>query len=89
MPEDDAPVLAFPCEFPIKVMGKTQAGYAQAVADVVKRHAPDFDPATLEMRSSREGKYLSLTCTVRAVSREQLDELYRELCDHPMVTMVL
>jgi putative lipoic acid-binding regulatory protein len=55
----------------------------------VKRHAPDFDPATLEMRSSREGHYLSLTCTIRAVSREQLDELYRELCDHPMVTMVL
>jgi hypothetical protein len=55
----------------------------------VRRHAPDFDPATLEMRSSRAGKYLSLTCTIRAVSREQLDELYRELCDHPMVTMVL
>jgi putative lipoic acid-binding regulatory protein len=89
MPENDAPVLAFPCEFPIKVMGKTQAGYAQAVTEVVARHAPDFDPATLEMRSSREGNYLSLTCTIRAVSREQLDELYRELCDHPMVTMVL
>ena len=89
MSDSDAPVLAFPCEFPIKVMGLTQAGYAQAVTDVVKRHAPDFDPATLEMRSSREGKYLSLTCTIRAVSREQLDELYRELCDHPMVTMVL
>ena len=89
MPENDAPVLAFPCEFPIKVMGKTQAGYAQAVTEVVKRHAPDFDPATLEMRSSREGHYLSLTFTIHAVSREQLDELYRELCDHPMVTMVL
>jgi putative lipoic acid-binding regulatory protein len=89
MPENDAPVLAFPCEFPIKVMGKTQAGYAQAVTELVRRHAPDFDPATLEMRSSREGNYLSLTFTIRAVSREQLDELYRELCDHPMVTMVL
>lgn len=89
MPDNDAPVLAFPCEFPIKVMGLTQAGYAQAVTEVVKRHAPDFDPATLEMRPSREGKYLSLTCTIHAVSREQLDELYRELCDHPMVTMVL
>jgi putative lipoic acid-binding regulatory protein len=89
MPESDAPVLAFPCEFPIKVMGKTQAGYAQAVMEVVTRYAPDFDPATLEMRPSREGKYLSLTCTIRAVSREQLDDLYRELCDHPMVTMVL
>jgi hypothetical protein len=89
MPDSDASVLAFPCEFPIKVMGRTQAGYAQAVIEVVRRHAPDFDPATLEMRPSREGKYLSLTCTIHAVSREQLDELYRELCDHPMVTMVL
>ena len=89
MSENEAPVLAFPCEFPIKVMGKTQAGYAQAVTEVVRRHAPDFDPATLEMRCSREGNYLSLTFTIRAVSREQLDELYRELCDHPMVTMVL
>jgi len=89
MPENDALLLAFPCEFPIKVMGKTQAGYAQAVIEVVTRHAPDFDPATLEMRPSREGKYLSLIGTIRAVSREQLDDLYRELCDHPMVTMVL
>ncbi|HEY6720392.1 MAG TPA: DUF493 domain-containing protein [Burkholderiales bacterium] len=89
MPENDATVLAFPCEFPIKIMGKTQVGFAQAVTEVVKQYAPDFDAATLEMRPSREGKYLSLTCTVRAVSREQLDGLYRELCDHPMVTMVL
>jgi len=89
MPETDAPLLAFPCDFPIKVMGKTQAGFAQAVTEVVRRHAPDFDPATLGMRPSREGKYLSLTCVVRANSREQLDGLYQELCDHPMVTMVL
>lgn len=82
-------ILAFPCNFPIKIMGKTQAGFAQAVIEIVRRHAPDFDPATLEMRPSREGRYLSLTCTVRAVSREQLDNLYRDLCDHSMVTMVL
>ncbi len=82
-------VLAFPCEFPIKVMGRTQKGFAQAILEVVTRHAPDFEAATMEMRSSREGNYLSLTLTIHAVSREQLDDLYRELCDHPMVTMVL
>ncbi len=82
-------LLAFPCDFPIKIMGRTQAGFAQAVIEIVRRHAPDFDPASLEMRPSREGRYLSLTCTVRAVSREQLDDLYRELCDHSMVVMVL
>jgi putative lipoic acid-binding regulatory protein len=90
MSDQDTPtLLAFPCEFPIKVLGKRQTGFAQAVVDVVKRHAPEFDAATLEMRASREATYLSLTLTIRAISREQLDSLYRELCDHPMVTMVL
>ena len=89
MPEPIQSVLAFPTDFPIKIMGKTQAGFAQAVIEIVGRHAPDFDPSTVEMRSSREGHYLSLTCTIRATSREQLDDLYRELCDHSMVAMVL
>ena len=82
-------LLAFPCDFPIKVMGQAQPGFAQAVLGVVLRHAPDYDAAAMEMRQSREGKYLSLTVTIRAVSREQLDDLYRELCDHHMVKMVL
>ena len=90
MPEPELEsLLAFPCDFPIKVMGLTQPGFAQAVMGVVLRHAPDFDAATMEMRNSRQGKYLSLTVTVHATSREQLDDLYRELCDHPMVKMVL
>ncbi len=81
--------LKFPCEFPIKIMGRTQDGFAQAVVAVVRRHAPDFDPATLEMRSSRAGNYLSVTATINATSRAQLDDLYRDLTSHPMVTMVL
>ncbi|TAK70552.1 MAG: DUF493 domain-containing protein [Betaproteobacteria bacterium] len=90
MPEPELEsLLAFPCDFPIKVMGQTQPGFAQAILGVVLRHAPDFDAATMEMRNSRQGKYLSLTVTVRATSRAQLDDLYRELCDHPMVKMVL
>ncbi len=82
-------LIEYPCDFPIKIMGSTREGFAQAMLSVVRRHAPDFDPATMEMRSSREGKYLSLTCVIRATSRQQLDALYRDLCDHPMVTMVL
>ncbi len=90
MPDPDLEALfAFPCDFPIKIMGQTQPGFAQAVLEVLLRHAPDFDAATMEMRNSREGKYLSLTATVRATSREQLDRLYQELCDHPMVKIVL
>jgi uncharacterized protein len=56
---------------------------------VVKRHAPEFDGAAMEMKTSKRGKYMSLTCVIRATSREQLDGLYQELCDHPMVVMVL
>jgi putative lipoic acid-binding regulatory protein len=70
-------------------MGRKERGFAQTVTDIVLRHAGDFDPATVEMRPSRQGRYLSVTCTVRATSREQLDALYRELCDHPAVVMVL
>ena len=81
--------LAFPCDFPIKVMGRKQPGFAQEVMDVVLRHAPDFDSTTMAMRPSRQGRYLSVTCVVRATSREQLDALYQELCDHPGVVMVL
>ena len=81
--------LAFPCDFPIKIMGRKARGFAQAVTDIVLRHARDFDPASVELRPSRQGRYLSVTCVVRATSREQLDALYRELCDHPAVVMVL
>jgi uncharacterized protein len=93
MPPAPAPptlsLLTFPCTFPIKVMGRTQDGFAQAILDVVHRHAPDFDAATLEMRASSAGNYLSLTLTINATSRDQLDSLYRDLSSHPMVALVL
>ena len=82
-------LLEFPCAFPIKIMGRRQDGFAQAIAEIVCRHAPDFDAATLEMRTSSAGNYLSVTATVHATSREQLDDLYRELVAQPMVAMVL
>jgi len=85
----DPPLIEYPCEFPIKIMGHTRAGFAQAMLEVISRHAPDFNGATLEMKSSKHGKYLSITCVINALSRVQLDALYQELCDHPMVVMVL
>ncbi len=87
--QQDSSLIDYPCAFPIKIMGHTRAGFAQAILEIVRRHVPDFDGATMEMKPSKHGKYLSITCTVTATSREQLDALYRELCDHPMVVMVL
>ncbi len=82
-------LLEFPCQFPIKIMGGRVDDFAQEIVAVVLRHAPDFDPSTVEMRPSRKGNYLALTCTVRAVSQDQLDALYRELTSHPLVKVVL
>lgn len=81
-------LIEYPCAFPIKVMGKGE-GFANSVLAVVCEHDPGFQASGMEIRASREGKYLSLTCTVQATSREQLDALYRALCDHPQVVMVL
>jgi len=86
---NEGSLLSYPTDFPIKVMGKRQARFAHTVISIVRRHAPDFDAATMELRPSRQGNYLSVTCTIRASSRQQLDALYRDLCDHPSVVMVL
>lgn len=82
-------LLEFPCAFPIKIMGRTEDGFASAMLEVVLRHAPDFDAASLTMKASSSNKYLSLTCTINATSKQQLDDLYREITAHPMVLMAL
>jgi putative lipoic acid-binding regulatory protein len=82
-------LIEYPCDFPIKVMGVNDVGLQQAVLETVTRHAPDFDPATTQVRASAKGNYLSLTCTFRAHSQTQVDTLYRELTSHPLVKVVL
>ena len=89
MSENLDSIIEYPIDFPIKIMGRNVPGFANAMAALVSRHAPDFDPNTLSQRLSREGRFLSITVTIRAVSREQLDDLYRALGDHSMVTMAL
>ncbi len=88
-PQGEETLLEFPCEFPLKIMGLTRDDFAQTILEIVIRHAPDFNGATMEMRSSSGAKYLSLTCTINATSKTQLDALYRELSQHPMVKIVL
>ncbi|MCL1824732.1 MAG: DUF493 domain-containing protein [Betaproteobacteria bacterium] len=82
-------LIEYPCDFPIKVMGANTEGVKQAILETVLRHAPDFDPATAQMRASGKGNYLSLTCTFRAHSQAQVDALYRELAAHPLVKVAL
>jgi len=85
----DTDPVPYPCKFPIKIMGLKQDGFAEVIVEIVSRHDAAFDPAGLQMRPSAKGKYLSFTAVVNAVSRVQLDSIYRELTSHPMVKIVL
>lgn len=89
MPQPTDSIIEYPCDFPIKIMGAMQDNFAQTMIEVVMIHDPTFHAGKMEMRPSSKGNYLSLTVTVRATSREQLDNLYRALSSHPMVKVVL
>ena len=82
-------LLQFPVDFPIKVVGVNEDGFVHAITHIAKQFDPDFDASTVELRESGGGKYLGVTITVTATSREQLDELYRALTSSPMVKVVL
>ena len=82
-------LIEYPSAFPIKVMGLNVDGFVHAMVSVARQFDPAFDAAAVELRPSSGGKYLGVTLTVTATSREQLDELYRTLSTHPMVKVVL
>ena len=87
-PAPDA-LLRFPCDFPVKVMGRATPGFAARVADVVRRHAPDLREDAVSVRDSSAGRYVAVTVVVRARSREQLDAIYRDLTACPDALMCL
>ena len=70
-------------------MGIKSDGLVHAISLIARQFDPGFDASTIELRESKAGKYLGVTVTVTATSREQLDELYRTLSTHPMVKVVL
>ena len=85
----DETLLKFPCDFPLKVMGRRSDDFRSIVLGIVQKHAGDIEAGRIEERPSRDGNYLSLTCTFAAQSREQLDALYKELTSCERVLVVL
>ena len=88
-PQGAESLITFPIDFPIKIMGLNHVDFEPEVIETVRVHAPDLDIGLVEARQSSGGKYLSLTVTVRAQSRAQLDAIYLSLTAHPMVKVVL
>src|SRR5438105_13927850 len=84
-PEPAPSLIEYPSDFPIKIMGAMHDDFAQTMVELVVLHDPTFHAGKMAMRPSAKGTYLALTVTVRATSREQLDNLYRALTAPPMV----
>jgi uncharacterized protein len=82
-------LIEYPSLFPIKVMGLSSEDFVGAITQVAKQFDPFFDASTVELRPSSSGKYMGVTITVTATSREQLDNLYMALTAHPQVKVVL
>ncbi|MFZ2169383.1 MAG: DUF493 domain-containing protein [Methylococcaceae bacterium] len=82
-------LLEFPCQFPIKAMGKANMELDLLVMEIVRRHAPDINESTVTTRPSKDRNYIAVTVIVEATSKQQLDAIYQDLYDHPHVLMVL
>ncbi len=82
-------LLEFPCDFPIKIMGPATDEFRSLALGIVTRHFGELPGSRIEERPSSGGKYLSLTCIVRADSKAQLDTVYMELtaCRHVLVAL--
>lgn len=82
-------IMEFPCEFPIKAIGRHEAGFADRVMAIVARHVPQVSRHAIKTTSSRGGRYQSVTVLVMATSRAQLDAIYRDLTACEAVIMAL
>lgn len=88
MPQHESP-LKFPCSFPIKAMGKNTPEFEIAVLSIIRRHCSNLREDAIQTRTSRAGTYLAVTVTIEAHSKQQLDDIYRELSAHELVSMAL
>ncbi len=89
MSEKQPSLLEFPCQFPIKAMGKADIEFDLLVIDIIREHVDDLSEKSIKTRPSKNGKYVSVTVTIEAKSQQQLDDIYHQLSAHPRVLMAL
>jgi uncharacterized protein len=82
-------LFEFPCQFPIKAMGKADVELDLIVIEIVRRHAPELAEDAMTSRPSKDGNFMAITVIIEASSKKQLDAIYQELTDHPHVLMAL
>ena len=82
-------LLQFPCDFPIKVMGRSGDDFEFAVVQILRKHIPNLSEGAVSRRDSKQNNYAALTIMVEAHSREQLDAIYQDLtaCEHVLMAL--
>lgn len=89
MSDPNETLFEFPCEYPLKVMGRRSDDFRSLVLGIVQKHAGHVAPDKIVERPSKDGNYTSITCTIEAQSKAQLDAIYRELtsCERVLVAL--
>ncbi len=86
---EDAPKIEFPCDYPVKILGRSSADFETLVIAVVEQHAPGFDREAIAVKASSKGTFVSITVTITATGPEQLEALHRDLMATGLVNMVI
>ena len=89
MTTEEAQGFAFPCEYQIKAMGLDDGLFHEVVIEIIRRHCDSVREDSISSRTSRTGKYVSVSIVIEANSREQLDAIYDDLTKHEKVLMRL
>ncbi len=89
MSDNQDTLLKFPCQFPIKAMGKARADFDALVLEIVRKHTSDLSDLTVRSRVSRGGRFVSVTVVIEALSKDQLDNIYMDLTSNEHILMVL
>jgi putative lipoic acid-binding regulatory protein len=89
MAHQDPPKIEFPCQYPIKVLGRHSEDFQSMILEVFELHAPGFDQQRVAVKSSSKGTFTSVTVTITATGREQLEALHRDLLATGVVQMVI
>ena len=87
MTEDSA--LSFPCDFPIKMMGRDTPEFRVLARALVENHTGALADSAVQAATSRNGRFVSVTVTITAMSQQQLDDIYRDVSSHADVLMAL
>lgn len=82
-------LLEFPCDFPIKMMGRDHPEFRDAAVALIEQHAGEIQSDAIRTALSRKGNFLSITITIKAKSQQQLDDIYRDLTEHDEILVAL